>query len=275
MTTASHTQHGQRNGQSAGSILISVAERRIPAAKTKCATSPCRPKAAPRAVDLSQAVPASGFTLIELLVVIAIISILAALIIPIGRAVNRTKTLSKVRAELASLETEIELYKTKMGHYPPDNPDNPRLNQLYFELAGSILTNGAYQTLDGVGRIRSIQLPIEFGTKVTGLINSSQPVVSDEVRTASKCLSDLKPSQVGFLTTNTTDRIPILLSSVPWPVDPNYPIPGHPGMNPVRYNSSSPTNNPSTFDLWVDVILDGKTNRISNWSRDPQVVGTP
>src|SRR6516164_2257228 len=110
-----------------------------------------------------------AFTLIELLVVIAIMSILAALIIPIGKAVNRTKIRSKARGELAMLEMAIENYKTKMGHYPPDNPDNPRLNPLYFELEGTILTNGVFQTLDGSGQVRMGQLPITFGPKVTGI----------------------------------------------------------------------------------------------------------
>jgi prepilin-type N-terminal cleavage/methylation domain-containing protein len=216
-----------------------------------------------------------AFTLIELLVVIAIISILAALIIPIGKAVNRTKIRSKARGELAAIEMAIENYKTKMGHYPPDNPDNPRLNPLYFELEGAVLMNGVFQTLDGSGRIRMNQLPNAFGARVTGIINSSQPGIGDEVRTASKFIGDLKPNQIGLLQTNSTDRAFILLSSIPWPADLSYPLPGHPGMNPIRYNSSTPTNNPNSFDLWIDVMIDGKTNRISNWSKEPLIVSTP
>ena len=216
-----------------------------------------------------------AFTLIELLVVIAIIAILASLVIPIGRAVNRHKIRSKVRGELAAVELAVESYKAKMGHYPPDNPDNPRLNPLYFELAGTIFTNNAYQTLDGAGRIIAVDLPMAFGPKVTGLINATQPSASDEARTATRFLRDLKPGQVGLLKTNAVDRANILLCSVPWPIDPNYPIAGHPGMNPVRYNSSSPTNNPNSFDLWIDVVIDGKTNRFSNWSKEPLIVNTP
>ena len=219
--------------------------------------------------------PYGAFTLIELLVVIAIIAILAALIIPIGRAVNRQKTLSKSRAELAEIETAIENYKTKLGHYPPDNPDNPRLNTLYFELEGAVLTNGAFQTLDGFARIRMAQLPMTFGAKVTGIINASQPGVSDEAQTATKFIRDLKPNQFVLLQTNSTDRPYILTSSVAWPVVVNFPLPNHPGINPICYNSSTPTNNPNSFDLWIDVMIDGKTNRICNWSKEALIVGTP
>ena len=74
----------------------------------------------------------AAFTLIELLVVIAVISILAALIMPVGKAVNRKKILSKCRAELVQVEIAVENYKTALGHYPPDNNLDPRLNPLYF-----------------------------------------------------------------------------------------------------------------------------------------------
>jgi len=42
-------------------------------------------------------------------------------------------------------------------------------------------------------------------------------------------------------------------------------------INPYRYNSSSPTNNPRSYDLWIDVLIGGKFNRISNWSEQPIV----
>jgi hypothetical protein len=43
-------------------------------------------------------------------------------------------------------------------------------------------------------------------------------------------------------------------------------------INPWHYNSSNPTNNPGSYDLWMDFISQGKTNRVSNWSKDPQIV---
>jgi hypothetical protein len=42
-------------------------------------------------------------------------------------------------------------------------------------------------------------------------------------------------------------------------------------LNPIRYNSSSPTGNSKTYDLWVDIVVGGKTNRISNWSENPEI----
>src|SRR4051812_16686378 len=61
-----------------------------------------------------------GFTLIELLIVIAIMAILAAMVIPISGAVNRNKIKAKARGQLELVATWIDLYKAKLGHYPPD-----------------------------------------------------------------------------------------------------------------------------------------------------------
>jgi prepilin-type N-terminal cleavage/methylation domain-containing protein len=217
-----------------------------------------------------------AFTLIELLVVIAVISILAALIMPIGKAVNRKKILSKCRAELTQVEVAIETYKSSLGHYPPDNNLNPRLNPLLFELVGTTNTGTVYRTLDGSAEIPANVTAIsKYFEGVSGFINCTQPGGSDEGRRAKSFLPDLRPGQVGDISMGGSERVKILVSSVPWPIDPTFPIPNHPGMNPIRYNSSSPTNNPNSFDLWIDVVVDGKTNRISNWSREPLVVSRP
>src|SRR5689334_8647828 len=94
-----------------------------------------------------------AFTLIELLIVISIMAILAAMIIPISGAVSRNRIKAKARTELEQVATGIELYKAKLGHYPPDNPGKPSTNQLYFELLGATVTNmfgqNFYVTLDG------------------------------------------------------------------------------------------------------------------------------
>jgi prepilin-type N-terminal cleavage/methylation domain-containing protein len=205
---------------------------------------------------------ARAFTLIELLVVIAVISLLAAMIFPITGAVNRNKIRTRARGELTIFETAIEAYKAKLGYYPPDNPGIPATNQLYYELLGTTNSNNGtiYTTLDGGSQINTNAFPRGIG----GFVNANRVTAADETKRATKFLLNLKPGQIGDL----GNGFKILTSSVPWPQDPS-------GLNPVRYNSSNPTNNPNSFDLWIDVVISGKTNRISNWSKDPIVVSKP
>jgi prepilin-type N-terminal cleavage/methylation domain-containing protein len=208
-----------------------------------------------------------AFTLIELLVVIAIMAILAALIIPITGAVTRHKLRSRTRAELRSIETAIVDYKTKKGFYPPDNPNNAIfLNQLYYELSGTVLSNGVYTTLDGNASVNAAtQLPGDFGlrSKISGFMNTMKGA-GDEGMSAQKYIRDLKPAQVGTL---SPSGIKLLVGSVGWDVPSSAPIPPT-NLNPFRYVSTDPTNNPGKFDLWIDILVQGKTNRVCNWSDD-------
>jgi prepilin-type N-terminal cleavage/methylation domain-containing protein len=207
-----------------------------------------------------------AFTLIELLVVIAIISLLAAMVFPITKAVNRTKMQSRARVELAEIENAIKLYKDKIGQYPPDNPTNAAVNPLYYELLGTTNNGLAYITLDGSAQIAPLTIATYF-SGATAFANSTQPGGSDETRRASQFLTGLKPGRYGQMTGG-----PMLLTcSVLWPATLGNQY-GVPGLNPFRYSSSGPTNNPSSFDLWVDIVIDGKTNRISNWSAKPLIV---
>ena len=220
----------------------------------------------------------SAFTLIELLVVIAIIAILAALIFPVTGAVNRVKIKTKARAELAQVQLAIDNYKAKLGHYPPDNPGNPSVNPLYFELLGTTNTGTAtaplYVTLDGSARIAGSALKTDLG-RVSGFVNCTPAGGGDEGRFATPFITGLKPGQIAALPADP--NVKFLVCSIPWPqMSPPYnPLPAIPGANPFRYNSSNPTNNPGTYDLWVDVMVGGQTNRISNWNKDPIIVGVP
>ena len=83
----------------------------------------------------------SAFTLIELLVVIAIIGVLASLTVGLSSVASRKSKESRVRGELDKLATAIDNYKAALGTYPPDNPGKPWLNQLFYELSGTIYTN--------------------------------------------------------------------------------------------------------------------------------------
>lgn len=224
----------------------------------------------------SQRAAQRAFSLIELLIVISIIAILAGMIIPASMMVKRAGTVRKAKSEITQIATAIDSYKEKYGHYPPDNrmltnPDRFILNPLFYELQGTVLTgSGAaemYQTLDGRTNILVRAVSAAFGGGVAGFVNSTRGG-GDDIASAHKFLANLKPAQYGFLDSG----VGLLTCSVPWPAGLGPVVAGAPPeMNPIRYNSSSPTNNPKSYDLWVDVIIGSKTNRISNWSDNPEV----
>ena len=225
----------------------------------------------------------TAFTLLELLVVIAVIAILASLIIPVAGAVKKKRMISVAQAELNEVQTAIEAYKAKLGYYPPDQPGSPAVNQLYFELSGTVQTNIQnrrwYVTLDGSARMQPKTILKVFG--VQGFSNSSASAKNtDEGSAAVNFLkSGLKPNQIGQLVTQDGQINAILVCSIPWdsPFPSTAPITGAlapatpPVLNPWHYISTNPTNNTTSYDLWVDLYLGGRTNRISNWSKNPQV----
>jgi hypothetical protein len=152
------------------------------------------------------------------------------------------------------------------------------VNPLYYELNGVRLTNNAYTTLDGHEQITVPDVKTAFtpGT-VEGFVNCTRGS-DDDASSAKNYLTALKPDLSGF-TMNNGVRVALLTSSVAWPganlIPPYHPVPNSPGMNPLRYNSSSPKHNPKSYDLWVDIVIGNKTNRISNWSDSPEIVSTP
>jgi prepilin-type N-terminal cleavage/methylation domain-containing protein len=228
-----------------------------------------------------------AFTLIELLVVIAIIAILASLVFPVTWAVNRLKIQSRCKGEMGEIETWINQYKDKFGHYPPDNPGNYLTNQLFYELSGTTLDDrsGNYTTLDGSATIARTALSTAIGPGVGGMVNSTKGGGGDEGSTATKFISGLKPNQIATLINgpNTNIDSPTVLISVPWKQGPapfNFnPVPGPPfapdGTNPWRYNSSSPFKNRDSYDLWIDVMIGSKCYRICNWSSKPLAINSP
>ncbi len=85
---------------------------------------------------------ANGFTLIELLVVISIIAVLAAFNFPVVGAVKTPSILqTSRRPNWGNWTTAIAAYKDAFGFYPPDNPGDPMINQLYYELEGTTNTS--------------------------------------------------------------------------------------------------------------------------------------
>jgi prepilin-type N-terminal cleavage/methylation domain-containing protein len=221
---------------------------------------------------------ASAFTLIELLVVIAIMGVLAALLFPVVGAVKKRQYIFNTQAEMAKLETAIDRYKATYGFYPPDNqqsPANPKVNQLYYELTGTInldVNNPNYQSLDGAPpTLTGVNVTKAFG--VGGFMNCSKSAGGEDASAARNFLPDLKPNQVwNYTNAPATEGVNLLVSSVGGP-DAIYQPLGSPDVNPWRYNSSNPTNNPGSYELWIQLSI-GSTNKLNlicNWTKQVQI----
>jgi len=227
----------------------------------------------------------TAFTLLELIIVITIMGVLAAFLLYGGATVKRNALVKKTQTELAQLETAIDRYKAAYGFYPPDNPCNIFINQLYFELLGTtnttpslstptyqLLNDSSLQLIGGPGGTLSIAFGSNACALVTGFMNCSKSGAGEDTPLARNFLTNLKPNQI-LAYSNNTILIKMLVGSVGWQGSPETaPLPGAPTFNPWRYNSSSATNNPGAYDLWIDISLSGKSYRISNWSRQPKIV---
>jgi prepilin-type N-terminal cleavage/methylation domain-containing protein len=211
-----------------------------------------------------------AFTLVELLVVIAIIAVLAAFTVPVLETVKKRQVISNTQAELAQLQAAIDNYHATYGFYPPDNHNNPpnyAINQLYYELVGVTNNNGLFETLDGRAKISVNDAQTYFG--VPGVMNCSTPGSGEDTAQAKSFLFGLRLNQLG---TNGTSPATILYldASVGGP-DTAYSPLGVSGLNPWRYNSSNPTNNPGAYDLWVQLSINGTKYLICNWSKTVQI----
>jgi len=224
-----------------------------------------------RRTGKSQIVNVRAFTLVELLVVIGIIAVLAALILPVAAAVKRQAYLHTAQTEMAQLETAIDRYKSAYGFYPPGSVNGPLTNQLYYELLGTTNKAGEFQTLDGSAQISAGNANATFG--VSGFMNCSKPGADESSPRGQNFLPDLKPGQVATLYTNANDVVKILVSSDNGP-DGDYQPMGVTGINPWRYNPSNPTNNPGSYDLWIQLAIAAKTNLICNWTTQVQLNNT-
>jgi len=213
-----------------------------------------------------------AFTLVELLVVISIIALLAALLLPVAGAVKKQSVIHTAQAEMAQLETAIDRYKSAYGFYPPDSTvtiSNIPISQLYYELEGTIYdpTNLAYTTLDGSATIQASDVSKAFPV-VSGFVNCSKPNADESTPQARNFLPDLKPNQIAENVTNNNVRVTLLVGSAGGP-DRTYPW-GVPDLNPWRYVSQG-TNNPGSYDLWIQLSIGGQTNLICNWNKQVQI----
>jgi prepilin-type N-terminal cleavage/methylation domain-containing protein len=229
----------------------------------------------PRLRSLSLDTPL-GFTLIELLAVISIIGVLAAFTIPVVSSVKKQQYIKHTQAEMALLVTAIERYKAAYGFYPPCNTNDARISQLFYELEGTTNNNHVYQTLDGIGKNvndSSTATPnVVSAFNIGGFMNCSKVGAVEDTTAARNFLSDLKTKQYNVVTNPSPNGIPvtILTGSVGGP-DESYQPFNTPDLNPWRYNSANPTNNPGAYDLYMQLQIGGKKYLICNWSKQVQI----
>lgn len=220
----------------------------------------------------------AAFTLVELLTVIAIIGVLASLVIGLAAVARNKRVEGRAKVELRQLETAIESYKADFNTYPPDRllPPNsqfrvdPVRNPLFFELRGT--------TVDASGRFRvpgdseswtSAQIETLFGRK--GFRNATAN--ADEPR---RSYVELREAQVREVTVDGV-KTKFIAVAAPWPKDvPNPLLTGSPSpplavqaLNPWRYVSTGPTNNPGSFDLWAEIHLGKERKIIGNFTPRP------
>jgi len=205
-----------------------------------------------------------AFTLIELLVVISVIAILASFTVPVLKSVKRTQFLKTASGEMEQLQAALDNYKAKYGFYPPGNAgtsiQSTLTNQLYYELSGTTTPdNGAsFLMLDG----NSATSPGSFG--LGGYINCTKAIGEDAVQ-AKNFIPGLKQNRIG---TNVAG-VKVLITSVRGPDDDYAPL-NVANVNPFRYLYPG-THNPTAYDLWIQLVISGKTNLICNWNRQVQI----
>jgi len=214
----------------------------------------------------------ASFTLIELLVVIGIIALLAGLVVGLTAYTGTKIRENRIRAELNQLATAIEAYHAKFNQYPPDNVVarnpyvvNPVTNSLYYELTGAIVDdrNPRFRSPNRQQWIPPAMLQQFF--RADGFINAGTS--PKEIK---QFLPSLKSEQSKAISKGAPEPdIEVLVVPVPWPLNRNdQPVSYKPGLNPWRYVSTQPTNNPATFDLWAEYVERGKVRIICNWSKD-------
>lgn len=205
----------------------------------------------------------AGFTLIELLTVIAIIALIAGMVVGLAPAASRTMKMKRMQGELQQLVTAIENYHAKYKVYPPDNRQlvanqlpilYPERNSLYYELGGTVFNPNAnpprFSSLLTQDSLTIPQIQTVYNTK--GFLNYAEN--AQEVK---NFIPNWKSSAIGRLT-NQGVIVNALIVPVRGTVSSTAP-------NYWRYVSSSPTNNPTSFDLWAEVVIGKETIIIGNW----------
>jgi hypothetical protein len=196
------------------------------------------------------------------------------MVFAISGPAKKMQYLKTARGEMEQIISALDNYKAKYGAYPPSNSNlSPLYNTLYYELCGVTHTaanGGTYTTLDGAAAITDANYGNAFKTTVPaasigGIINCTKSGDEESVR-AQNFLPDLRANRIGTTMSNPGGvQITNLITSVRGP-DASYMPLGVPDVNPFRYVYPG-TNNPNSYDLWIQLKISGKTNLICNWNK--------
>jgi prepilin-type N-terminal cleavage/methylation domain-containing protein len=216
-----------------------------------------------------------AFTLIELLAVIAIIALLAGLVLGTAGLATEKMRESRVRAEHGKLVTAIDVYKTDLGNFPPDNQDPASLdryeragrNSLFYELSGCTFDNaggGTFTTQNRTEQIKAADLKAAFGVK--GVENSARSKKDIPYRGTSFKASEY--AELGGKWNNT--GIQILIVPLKGPHDDKFEKATKTGAAPrlnAWFYDASTTNrhNMETYDLWTEYTARAGTKTVGNW----------
>ncbi|HEX7619252.1 MAG TPA: hypothetical protein VF480_11110, partial [Verrucomicrobiae bacterium] len=124
-----------------------------------------------------------------------------------------------------------------------------------------------YTTLDGSAPIDVDKVKIAF-PGAEGFVNCSKHGSGEDSPAARNFIHELKPRQTGPDSNNFVG-ITILVGSVGGP-DSTYKPLNAPDFNPWRYVSPG-TNNPTSYDLWIQLSISGKKYLVCNWSKEVQI----
>jgi len=184
-------------------------------------------------------------------VVIAIMAIIATLVTAGARRAAESQRISRVKAELANLESAIHSYQGDLGFFPPGGQNGAHRPPLYYELTGTRFDGNRFYSLVGDVAIPDAGMSSVFG--VSGFANSNPDG-------AKNYLPNIKTNQYA-----TISGVRILTVPLPGPNQTSLTDDSGKLVNTWRYVSERPTNNAATFDLWAEVIIGSKTNIVGNW----------
>jgi hypothetical protein len=169
---------------------------------------------------------------------------------------------ARVREQRGTLVRAIEAYKARFGVYPPDHVlsrqpvvVDPVTNTLLYELVGAIYN------------------PTNNLLSVGGLEAAEAAYVQEVFQI--DAFRNCAESQGGLQHFLPAENVPIrllhddpdvfVLGCPAWPEEVDPEVVWKVDISSWRYVSSTPTNNPGRFDLWIEVKANGQKVTIGNW----------